>query len=46
MGDRLRMLRETKNLSPGEIEKRTDLYHCVIFIKLETEPTLAFPYSN
>jgi len=28
IGDRLKMLRETKNLSQGDIEKRTGLLRC------------------
>jgi transcriptional regulator with XRE-family HTH domain len=30
IGDRLRTLREQKNLSQGQIEKRTDLLRCYI----------------
>jgi transcriptional regulator with XRE-family HTH domain len=30
IGDRLRTLRETKNFSQGEIEKRTGLLRCYI----------------
>jgi transcriptional regulator with XRE-family HTH domain len=30
IGDRLRELREQKNFSPGEIEKRTELFHCYL----------------
>jgi transcriptional regulator with XRE-family HTH domain len=30
IGDRLRQLRESKNLSQGDIEKRTGLLHCYI----------------
>jgi transcriptional regulator with XRE-family HTH domain len=30
IGDRLRVLREEKNLSQGDIEKRTGLFRCYI----------------